>query len=118
MELWQILLLVGVAVLMAVVGFALGVIYRKKVGEKLIKSAETEAERIVEDAKKQGETKKKEALLEAKEEALRIKNETERELKERRNDLNRIERRTIQKEETLDKKIENQDVLSFFSFAS
>ena len=64
MELWQILLLVGVAVLMAVVGFALGVIYRKKVGEKLIKSAETEAERIVEDAKKQGETKKKEALLE------------------------------------------------------
>ena len=109
MELWQILLLVGVAVLMAVVGFFLGVIYRKKVGEKLIKSAETEAERIVQEAKKQGETKKKEAILEAKEEALRIKNETERELKERRNDLNRIERRTIQKEETLDKKIENLD---------
>ncbi len=91
----------------AVVFFFLGVVFRKRVAEKALKSAEIEAKRIVEDAKKNAETEKKETLVEAKEEALRIKNEAERELKERRNDLQRLERRTMQKEENLDRKIDN-----------
>ena len=91
----------------AVVFFFLGVVFRKRVAEKALKSAEIEAKRIVADAKKNAETAKKETLVEAKEEALRIKNEAERELKERRNDLQRLERRTMQKEENLDRKIDN-----------
>ncbi len=97
------------AVVFCIIGLLAGYTYRKNVSEKLIKSAEVEAARILEDAKKEGETKKKEFLLEAKEESLRIKNEVERELKERRADLQRQEKRVLQKEESLDRKSEQYD---------
>ena len=87
-------------------GFLFGVIYRKKVGEAEIGSAEEQARKILEDGIKSAETKKKEALLEAKEEILKTKNEFELELKERRAELTRQERRAQSKEETLDRKTE------------
>ena len=96
-------------VLCLVVGVVVGIIYRKKIAEAEIASAETEAKRIVGEAIKNAETKKKEVLLEAKEETIRIKTETEHELKERRKELSRQESRISQKEQTLDKKIENCD---------
>ena len=91
------------------VGFLGGVIYRKKVGEAEIGSAEAQARKILEDGIKTAETKKKEALLEAKEEILQTKNEFEKELKDRRNELTRQERRVTSKEETLDRKIESAE---------
>ncbi len=106
---FAILLAVGCAIVFGLIGAFAGFTYRKKVSEKLIKSAEVEASRIREEAKKEGETKKKEFLLEAKEESIRIKNEAERELKERRNDLQRQEKRMLQKEESLDRKSEQYD---------
>ena len=98
-------LLICIAV--AVGFFFIGIIFRRKIAEKAVGSAEAEAKLIIEEAKKSAQTAKKEKLVEAKEEAIRIKNEAERELKERRNDLQRLERRTMQKEENLDKKIDN-----------
>ncbi|MGN1409972.1 MAG: ribonuclease Y [Eubacteriales bacterium] len=86
--------------------FALGIIYRKKVGEAEIGSAEAQAKKILEDGIKSADTKKKEALLEAKEEILQTKNEFELELKERRSELSRQERRVQSKEEILDRKTE------------
>lgn len=91
------------------VAFILGFLFRKRVAEKAIVSAETEAKRLVEEGKKSAETAKKERLVEAKEEAIRIKSEAEREIRERRNDVQRLERRVIQKEENLDKKSDNLD---------
>ena len=100
--LWYIL----VAVLSIVIGVLAGIIYRKKVAESKIGSAEEEAKRIVIDAEKQAETKKKEALIEAKEEIIKQRNEAEREMKERRSEISKTERRLVQKEENLDKKSE------------
>ena len=91
----------------AVVFFSLGVLYRKKVAEKEISSAEEEARRIINEAIKSSESKKREALLEAKEEILRARSEYEREEKGRRADLQKQERRLQQKEENLDRKTEN-----------
>ena len=54
----------------------------------------------------ESEESKKEALLEAKEEALKIKNEHERENKEARAEIAKMEKRAIQKEESLDKKLD------------
>ena len=48
-----------------VIGFFAGFVYRKRVAEKAIGSAESEAGRIIEDAKKQAETKRKEGVIEA-----------------------------------------------------
>ena len=87
-----------------VVGFVLGVVYRKKVAEAQIAGAEEEAKRIINDALKSAESKKREALVEAKEEIQKSRTEFEREEKSRRADLQKQERRLQQKEETLDRK--------------
>ncbi len=90
----------------AILGIVIGIIYRKKIAEKAIGSAEGHAKKLIEDGEKQAETLKKEALLEAKEDILRQRNEADREIKERRSEVTRMERRLTQKEETLDKKTE------------
>ena len=94
-------------VVAAVVFFPLGIVYRKKISEKEISSAEEEARRIINEAIKSSESKKREALVEAKEEILRSRSEYEKEEKSRRADLQKQERRLQQKEENLDRKTEN-----------
>ncbi len=101
MKPWIWILLIVAA---AVVAFLIGVLYRKKVAEREIGSAEAEAKRIMDEAAKTGESKKRELLLEAKEEIHRNRTEYEREVRDRRNELQKQERRLQQKEETLDRK--------------
>ena len=100
-----ILIVVGVAVGIAA-GFGFGIVYRKKVAEREIGSAETEATRLINEAIRSGENRKKEMLLEAKDEIHRSRTEYEKEVKERRAELSKTERRLEQKEATLDKKSE------------
>ena len=66
------------AVIALLIGFLVGIQYRKKVAEKEISSAEDEARRIINEAIKSSESKKREALLEAKEEILRNRAEYEK----------------------------------------
>ena len=83
-----------------VIGIPSGVLYRKKVAEKEIISAEEEAKRIINEAIKGAESKKREALVEAKEEILAERTNFEREVKERRSEQQEQERRLQQKEES------------------
>ena len=78
--------------------------YRIKVYESKIGTAEEKSREIIDEALKAAEAKKREALLEVKEETLRSRNECERETKERRAELQRYERRVLNKEENIDKK--------------
>jgi ribonuclease Y len=84
-----------------------GYIFRKNVGEKAIGSAEQKAKNIILDAENRSETIKKEITIEAKEEAHRMRSEVEREIRERRAEIQRSEKRLIQKEEAIDRKTEN-----------
>ena len=93
-------------VLAIAAGFVFGVVYRKKVAEKEIGSAELEATRLINEAIHSGESRKKEMLLEAKDELHKSRTEHEKEGKERRAELSKQERRLEQKEATLDKKTE------------
>lgn len=102
-----IVIIVACVVVAAAAGAVIGVIYRKKVAEATIGSAQQEATRIVNDAVSKAESKKKEAILEAKDEIHRQRNELEKELRERRSEVQRQERRLSQKEESLDRKTEN-----------
>ena len=100
-------MLTAIIVIVALAGgFAGGFLYRKKVSEKEISSAEEEGRRIVNEAIRNAESKKKEALLEAKEEILKSRTDYEKEEKSRRADLQRQENRLQQKEENLDRKLE------------
>lgn len=108
MDLWLaiVLIVVGLAV-GAVAGAVIGIMYRKKVAENEIGSAEQEATRIISEAMKTAEAKKKEAIIEGKDEIHRLRNESEKDLNDRRKEVQRQERRIQQKEETLDKKLDN-----------
>ena len=99
-----VLMCVGVFVVSLVIGALIGFIIRKKIGEAKIGSAESEAKRILDEAKTDAESAKKTALLEAKEGIMSQRHEFEREMKERRAEANRLENRLNKKEENLDKK--------------
>ena len=72
-----------------VAGFVIGMLYRKKVAEKEIGSAELEATRLINEAIHSGENRKKEMLLEAKDEIHKSRTEHEKEVKERRAELSK-----------------------------
>ncbi|MEW5865387.1 MAG: ribonuclease Y [Bacillota bacterium] len=94
-------------VVSVLVGGALGYLARKVLAEAKIGSAELAAKRVVEEAEKEAEAAKREILLEAKEEAHRLRNEIEQEERARRAELQRTERRLLQKEESLDRKLDS-----------
>ena len=98
------LIAIAAAVVSGIIFFIAGVTYRKKVGEREIGSAETEATRIINEAIRGGENRKKEMLLEAKDEIHKSRTEHEKEMKERKAEITKQERRLQQKEDTLDKK--------------
>ncbi len=77
-----------------------------KTAKDILSNAEKQGVAIVEDSRKAAEAIRKEAVLEAKDEVHRLRNDLDKELRERRTEVQRLERRTIQKEETLDKKTE------------
>ena len=106
-----------VVVLVAVIGaFVFIVLYKKRtekeVGsakqqvEKILNEAKAEAERIIAQGREESKRALKEALLEAKEQDLKLRNEFDRETKEKRAELQRMEQRLTQKEDSLDKKLE------------
>ena len=106
-------------IVIAVICFGIGAVIfwfvsknsTQKSYESKIGSAEEKARDIIDDALKTAESKKREALLEVKEESIRVKNELDKETRERRNELQKYERRVLQKEESLDKKNEQVDKL-------
>ena len=98
-----------IAVVLVAAAFIGGNLYRKKVAEREISSAEDEAKRIINEAIKSAEAKKREALFEAKEEIHKERTEYEREVKERRAELSKQERRLQQKEEKLDRQNDTLD---------
>lgn len=87
-------------------GIIVGYFVRKNISEAKIGQAEKMADDIIDKAKKDAETLQKEKLLEAKEEIHKWRNEAEKENKERRIEVQKFERRIIQKEEVLDKKLQ------------
>ena len=94
MDLVSILIGIAVGLVVGIIaGYFIGVAHRKKVAEAEIGSAEKEANRIISDAMTAAEAKKKEAILEAKDEIHKQRTETEKELRERRSEVQRLERR-------------------------
>ena len=88
----------------AAIFIPVGIIIRKKLAESKIKSAESEANRILLNAKKEAENAKKEEILKAKEEILQSRNELDKEIKERRGEVQQQEKRLFQREEALERR--------------
>ena len=89
------------------IGAVIGIIYRKKVAESKVGSAEQEAKRLVDLAKIEAENLKKEEIIKAKEEIMNSRKELDQEIKERRGEVQKQEARLIQKEESLERRSES-----------
>ncbi len=84
----------------------LAIAYRKNIVEKKNTMAEDRARKIIDEAVQSAEAKKKEILLEAKEESIKTKNDLDKEIKDRRNEMQKMEKRVLTREENLDRKSE------------
>jgi ribonuclease Y len=94
---WIVVVLVVAAICAAVGFFA-----RKYLGEAKIASAETAAQKIVEDAERKAEALQREARVELKDELHQLRTQAETEVKERRQELAQLENRLLNREEALD----------------
>ena len=101
----QTILLIVALPLTGIIGYAL----RAYFGKIKLSSAESQSQRIVQDAVKEAENKRKELLIEAKDQLLNEKNVFEKEIRDRRQELQGNEKRLVQKEETIDKRLEQID---------
>ncbi len=103
----EIIIYLAVFLITAVIFTFVGFIIRKKIAESKLKSAENEANQIIERAKIEAENNKKEEIFKAKEEILSARKDLDDEIRERRGEVQGQERRLIQKEENLERKLEN-----------
>lgn len=86
------------------VGLFLGWTIRWLYARYQLSSSEQKSQRLKQDAVKEAEQEKKAILLEAQNQIIKERRQLERESRERRNDLQRFEKRVQQKEDNLDKK--------------
>jgi len=94
-----------VGLLSILLGGIIGFVVRIIIAKGRVNSAENRAEIIMREAKLEAESKKKEVLLEAKTSLIQERNNFERETKERRIELQRLEKRLIQKEEQFERRL-------------
>ena len=86
-------------------GVAGWLLYRSRVEGKRVENAKEEANSVV----SQAEAEKRKILLETQEEVLKLRATGENEIKEQRQELTRLERRYLQREEQLERKNEALD---------
>ena len=94
--------MIGIAGLL--VGVVGGFLVRKYLSEARVATAESTAKKILADAQREVESIRREAEVEAKDKIFAARSDAERELKSRRSDLQRLERRLMQREESLEAK--------------
>ena len=91
--------------ILPLIGLIIGWTVRWVYAKFQLSSSEQKAERIKQDAVKEAEAIKKELVLETKDQLLKERNQQEREFRDRRAELQKQERRLIQKEDNLDNKL-------------
>ncbi|MDR3322031.1 MAG: ribonuclease Y [Synergistaceae bacterium] len=90
-----------------IIGVLAGVfVHKSALGRKEV-DAVSKAEKLLQESADKAEQSRKELMAEARDEIHRLRQDVDKESKERRNELQRTERKLEQKEENLDKKLEN-----------
>ncbi|MEI6631066.1 MAG: ribonuclease Y [bacterium] len=90
----------------ALVALSLGYIFRRYIAERKIQDAEAKAKHILEQAHKDAQDKRREAELESKDLLYRMRQDFERSTQERRQEIANLEKRLVQKEENIDRRLD------------
>ncbi len=109
-----------IAVVLCVVGLAIGALIAWSVANsktnarvveanEKVRQAEDTAARTVEEAARTAETRKKESLLEAQQEILELRHAQEEENRTRKSELREMESRIMQREQSLDRRNDSLD---------
>ncbi len=91
-------------IVLPLAGIILGWLIRWLYARFQLSSTEQKVERLNQDAIKEAEAKKREVILQAQDQLVKERKQQELELRERRNELQRFERRVLQREDNLEKK--------------
>lgn len=89
-----------------IVGISSGYLLRNYFANRRIKEAEQRAKELTEFAEREAESRKKEAELAGKDLLLKLRQDFEQDTKDRREELSAAEKRILQKEENLDKRVD------------
>ena len=92
----------AIALVIAVIAFALGYVLQRYQSESKLKSAQAQAERVLTEA----DAAAKDLILKAKDESLRLRAEAEREINQRRREIQRLEERIQARQEAIERKAE------------
>ncbi|MDR2520088.1 MAG: ribonuclease Y [Eubacteriaceae bacterium] len=93
-------------ILFLVAGIAAGYFTKQYLNTKKLENAYATAANLVEEARREGENIKKQMVVEAKDEVFNSRKELDKEIKDRRNEISVLEKRALQREELIDKKME------------
>ena len=94
------------SILLVVVGLFVGAFIMVIINKLKVSAAQKEADKLIQDAKKEAEKAKRDGILELKEESYKLKNQTEAEIKEKKQELNELNQRIDNREKSLDKRDE------------
>lgn len=94
------------SILLVIVGLFVGAFIMIIINKLKVSAAQKEAEKIIQDAKKEAEKAKRDGVLELKEESYKLKNQTDAEIKEKKKELNELNQRIDNREKSLDKRDE------------
>ncbi|GBD20056.1 Ribonuclease Y [bacterium HR28] len=97
------LMVVAAVVVTAIVAMSGTYLYLQRAARSRLRATGDEVRRLLEEA----EARQREILLEAKDAALKLREELEQEYQQRRQQVERLERRLQAKEEQLDRRLEN-----------
>ncbi len=94
------------SILLVVVGLFIGAFIMILINKLKVSASQKEAEKIIQDAKKEAEKAKRDGIIELKEESYKLKNQTDAEIKEKKKELNELNQRIDNREKSLDKRDE------------
>ena len=95
-----------ISILLVVVGLFVGAFIMMIINKFKVSAAQKEADKLIQDAKKEAEKAKRDGILELKEESYKLKNQTDAEIKEKKQELNELNQRIESREKSLDKRDE------------
>jgi ribonuclease Y len=95
--------IVGVVAL--VLGVGIGFVVRKTIAQSQAQSAEARAQKVILEAEREAERLTREALVQARDEIGALRREGEEDMRTRREETKRIEGRLAQREETVERKV-------------
>jgi ribonuclease Y len=97
---------VVISILLVVVGLFVGAFAMMIVNRLRVSKAQKDADKLIQEAKREAEKVKRDGVFELKEESYKLKNQTDAEIKEKKRELNELNQRIDNREKSLDKRDE------------